>query len=343
MPDDRAPGVPLSAREKRLRFRELLGRRSCTVMPGGFSPVYARLAEMAGFECFFVAGSQMSAFLLGVPDNGILGLRDVVDHARHVAARTDIPILLDTDTGFGNAVNVHYAVQECVDAGVAGLQIEDQEAPKKSGTSAGRRCISIDEAVGKYRAAVAARDELDSEFVICARCDALGAEGGGFEQALERCIAYVRDGGADLVWLNSVESREQLQRACALAPAPVLTIWGGPPPAPGVEEYEKLGLRIALYPVVAATAGMQAAWHVMNDLKARGSVALEDWAARVKASPWGAVELNKVVKAAQVRELEQRCLPAGAQRDYASTWGHETHLGYEGGVPPSEPPKAARD
>src|SRR6476646_1914962 len=102
------------ATRKRLRYRELLGRDDVVVMPGGFSPVYARMAQNIGFECFFLAGSQISGFLLGVPDAGILGLRDIVDHARHAAAHTDIPIMLDADTGFGNAVNVHYSVQEIV-------------------------------------------------------------------------------------------------------------------------------------------------------------------------------------------------------------------------------------
>src|SRR5262249_35713871 len=159
-------------------------------------------------------------YLLGVPDAGILGLRDIVDHARHLAARTAIPIFVDLDTGFGNAVNVHFSVQQCVRCGVAGVSLEDQEAPKKSATAAGRRCISRHEAVGKLRAAGAARDARDESFVICARCDALGAEGGTFEAALERSIAYVREGGADFVWLNSVETRDQIRRACAEIPAP---------------------------------------------------------------------------------------------------------------------------
>src|SRR5579862_1471807 len=199
---------------KRRRLRELLERPSLLVMPGGFSPVYANAAELAGFESFFIAGSQMSGFLAGVPDTGIIGLRDVVDHARHVASNSAIPILLDADTGFGNAVNVYYAVKEIVRTGVAALQIEDQEAPKKSGTGGGRRCIPIEEAVGKIQAAVAARDEIDPAFVICARVDELGAEGGTFESTLERCVAYVRDGGADLVWLNSVQTREELRIVC---------------------------------------------------------------------------------------------------------------------------------
>ncbi len=103
--------VEPTAHDKRVRFRELLHRDELTVMPGGFSPLYARMAEAIGFESYFIAGSQMSAFLFGVPDTGIMGLRDIVDHARHVAARTTIPIFLDADTGFGNAVNVHFAVQ----------------------------------------------------------------------------------------------------------------------------------------------------------------------------------------------------------------------------------------
>ncbi len=317
----------LSSTDKRKLFRHLLNRKTLTVMPGGFSPVYARIAELSGFESFFVAGSQVSAFLLGVPDNGIMGLRDIVDHVRHVAAATNIPVFVDTDTGFGNAVNVHYTVQECVNAGIAGIQIEDQEAPKKSSTSAGRRCISMEEAVGKYRAAVAAKNEIDPEFVICARCDTLGAENGGFEETVKRCIAYVQDGGADFVWLNSIESREQVKEACARIPAPVLTIWGGPEPAPTPEEYEKLGLRIVLYPVIAATAGMQAAWQLFNDLKQRGKPALDDWAAGVRASKFGAVQLKTVVNSGKVREIEDAFLPESEKRDYEGTWGHATPLG----------------
>jgi 2,3-dimethylmalate lyase len=321
------------ATRKRRKFREILDRKTLTVMPGGFSPLYARAAEMIGFECFFIAGSQMSAYLLGVPDTGIIGLRDIVDHARHVASRTDIPIFLDADTGFGNAVNVHYTVAECVRAGVAGLQIEDQEAPKKSGISAGRRCIPVDEAVGKYRAAVAARDELDPEFVICARCDLLGAEGSSFDDAVERCKTYVRDGGVDLIWLNTIETVEQIEIACAEIPAPVLTIWAGKPPAPTLEEFERRGLRIALYPTVAASVGLQASWQVLNDLRQRGSVALDDWREDVKKSRYDAIDLSTLTGTDEVRRLEQTFLPQSAQRNYDGTWGHQTVLGFGDAAP----------
>lgn len=307
---------------KRKKLRELLARKSLTVMPGGFSPVYARIAEEAGFECFFVAGSQMSAYLLGVPDIGVIGLRDVVDHARHVTSHSNIPVLLDTDTGFGNAVNVYYTVEEVIRSGVAALQIEDQEAPKKSGTQAGRRCIPIDEAVGKYRAAAAARDATDPDFVICARCDLIGAEGSRFEEVIERCVAYVEEGRADFVWLNSAETREQIAEAAKAIPAPLLVIWGGGDPAPTLEEYEQLGARIVLYPTLAANAGLHGAWHALHDLKARGTDALRDLAVRANSSPYGRTEVRKLMGYARAKDIEQEFLPENRQRNYDGTWGH---------------------
>src|SRR5207249_681059 len=107
-------------------------------------------------------------------------------------------------------------------SGVAAINIEDQEAPKKSATQAGRRCISKEEMVGKIKAAVAAKNAVDPDFLICARCDVLGAEGSDFEDSVQRCIAYVKEGGADFVWLNSVPTREEIKEACARIPAPVL-------------------------------------------------------------------------------------------------------------------------
>src|SRR5579862_2355903 len=304
---------------KRRRLRELLERPSLLVMPGGFSPVYANAAELAGFESFFIAGSQMSGFLAGVPDTGIIGLRDVVDHARHVASNSAIPILLDADTGFGNAVNVYYAVKEIVRTGVAALQIEDQEAPKKSGTGGGRRCISIEEAVGKIQAAVAARDEIDPAFVICARVDSIGAEGTSFPETIERCIAYATKGKADLVWINAVQTRAQLKEVCARTPAPVLCNWWSSIEAkPSLEEFAALGTRVALYPTMASQVGLQAAWHVLNDFKQRGDAALSDWAQWTKASPYGVADYRRITGNANIRTLEERFLPETAQRDYDS-------------------------
>ncbi len=239
-----SPRKLLRPDEKRARFRALLAGPEPFIMPGGVGPIHAMMAEAAGFESFFLAGSQIAAMLFGLPDVGLIGLRDVVDHARHVAARTDIPIMVDSDTGFGNAVNVHFSVQDILRSGASGLQIEDQEAPKKSGTSSGRRCLAVDEAVGKYRAAVAARDQLDPSFVICARTDAIGAERESFESAVERCVTYVREGRVDVVWLNSVQTCEQIRVACAAIPAPVLIAWGGEGQEPSIEDYRQMWARV---------------------------------------------------------------------------------------------------
>lgn len=307
-------------KRKRLKFRELLTRPQMTTMCGGFSPMLARVAQEAGFEAFFVAGSQMSGFLFGVPDTGVIGLRDIVDHARHVAARTDIPILLDADTGFGNAANVWYSVQEIVRSGVAALQIEDQEAPKKSGTGGGRRCISIDEAVGKYRAAVAARNEVDPDFVICARTDSIGSEGGGFEDALARCKAYMTDGGVDFVWLNAIEDVDQIARAAKEIPGPLL-VTGGAKGSKSLEHYESLGLKIFMHPTIAAHGALQGAWQALTAFKKDGLQGLGQWNAEVKARPEGGIDFRDLNGNALVKELEAKFMPAENQRDYANTYG----------------------
>jgi 2-methylisocitrate lyase-like PEP mutase family enzyme len=309
---------------KGARLRELLRRPELLIMPGGFSPLFACMAELTGFEAFFLAGSQTSAFLYGLPDAGIIGLRDMVDHARHVGARTDIPIMVDADTGFGNAVGVYFTVQEYIRAGAAALNIEDQEAPKKSGTGAGRRCISKEEAIGKYKAAVAARDELDREFVICARCDLVGAEGGTFEAALDRCVAYVEEGGADMIWINTLQTREQIEQACRRIPGPVLPAYGGPPPAPSLEEWQSLGAKVALYPALTTNVALQAAWDLLHDFKERGTAALADAAQRARSSPWGAADRGALTGNELIQELEERFLPADVQRNYEGTFGFDS-------------------
>lgn len=321
MSDNHAQRGPRPVLSAAGRFRELLARDEMLVMPGGCSPLYAKMAESAGFEAFFVAGSQLSAFLYGVPDVGLIGMRDMSAHVGQITRATPIPLLVDGDTGYGNAVGVHYAVHEFIAAGAAGVQFEDQEAPKKSGTGAGRRCVPVAEAVGKIRAAVAARDATDPDFVICARCDAIGAEGGSFDEAVERCTAYLTDGGADLVWLNSPESLEQIRHACEVVPGPVLTTWAQPGPTPTLEEFAGLGLKVILFPVVASTAGAAASWHVLHELRERGTAALDDWASWTSAHGWTRSTLGNLTGLPAIRAIEENFLPPEAQRDYSATYG----------------------
>jgi 2-methylisocitrate lyase-like PEP mutase family enzyme len=185
---------------------------------------------------------------------------------------------------------------------------------------------------------VAAKNEIDPNFVICARCDVLGAEGGSFREALKRCIAYAEQGGVDFVWLNSVQTREHLRRACHEIPVPVLTVWGGAEATPTLEEYEELGLRIILYPTMTANAGLEAAWQLLNELRDKGNGALAEWSARVDSSPWGRVNRRTLLGNAKIRELEENYLPKTAQRDYATTWGHKT-----ASTPDANPPLPDKD
>jgi len=309
------------------RFRELLKRSELLVMPGGFSPFHARMAEVLGYEAFFMSGSQVAAYIYGLPDVGLIGFREMVEAARRLAAGCNIPIFADADTGYGNAVNVTHTVQEYVRAGVAGLHIEDQEAPKKSGTFAGRRCIALEEAVGKYRAAVAVKNELDPDFVICARCDFIGAEGGSFEGAMERSVAYVKEAGVDAIWVNTLRSREEIQEACRRIPAPVITSYYGPPPSPTFEEFQNLGAAAVLYPSLTTAHGLQAVWELLHEFKEGGPAALEEWNRRAQASRWGAVPRDRapLLDTDKIRKLEEAFIPEAIQRDYASTFGHKRH------------------
>ncbi len=307
---------------KAQRFRAALNRPELLLIPGGFSPLHALACEETGYEAFFMSGSQVAGYLFGLPDVGILSMRDMVEAARRLANGSNIPIFADADTGYGNAVNVRATVQEYVRAGVAGLHMEDQEFPKRSGTKSGRRCISLAEAVGKYRAAIDAARELDPDFVICARCDLVGAEGGAFDAAVERCIAYVQQAGVDLIWLNTIPERTQVQEALKRIPGPTMVTYAGPPPQVTLEQWQDWGAAAAIFPALTTAPGLQYVWDYLHDFKERGNAATVDHAARTRASKWGAINFGELVHESAIKDIEARYLPGEQQRDYDHTFGH---------------------
>lgn len=310
------------------RFRELLERPEVLVIPGGFSPLIARMAEILGYEAFFMAGSQTAAYLHGLPDVGVITATDMVNNARAIASATSIPVFADADTGYGNAVNVYYTVQAFIRAGAAGVHIEDQEAPKKSGTEAGRRCISLEEAIGKYKAAVEARNGLQPEFVICARCDLIGAEGGSFEAAIERAVAYVEEAKVDAIWMNGLRTRKEIEESCRRIPAPVIAPYYGAPPLPSLDEFQSLGAAAVLFPSLTTAVALQATWDFLNDFKERGTAALEEWSRRAQSSRWGILErsADPLLDMQKIKDLEAKYLPKELQRDYDLTFGHRRHF-----------------
>ena len=306
------------------KFRRLIHDSKLLLIPGGFSPLGARMAQEVGFEAFFLAGSQSSAFLYGLPDIGLMGRKEMTEAAQNITAVSDIAVFVDCDTGYGNAVNAYHAVKGYVRAGAAGLHIEDQEFPKLSGTGAGRRCISVEEAVGKYKAAVAAKNEIDPDFVICARCDLIGADGGSFEEAIERCIAYVQEANVDLIWLNNVQEKSQIKEAAKRIPGPVMPTFGGAPPAPSLQELENWGISAAIFPAMTTSVGLQATWEFLNDFKERGLVAADERNAQTRMNKWGSVRFSNfsTPNAGMVKRIEDDYVPAESQRDYENTFGH---------------------
>ncbi|MFI7452778.1 oxaloacetate decarboxylase [Nonomuraea sp. NPDC049714] len=160
----------------------------------------------------------------GVADVGWLTMTEVVQQCRTIAGSVDIPIFCDADTGYGSAVNTRRTVQEFIRAGVAGIHIEDQEEPKKVGGQAGIRLVPGSEAIGRLQAAVDARDELDEDFVIVARTDGYGAEGGSLEEAIRRGLLYKRETGADVIFYEGLRSWEEVRIALAETLGPAYAI-----------------------------------------------------------------------------------------------------------------------
>ena len=319
-------------RDAGTRLRKSLHSPEVTILPGAYSPAVATMLEQLGFEGMFMPGSQTNIYEFGMPDIGLMSMREMVDAARRVTAVSDLPVFMDGDTGWGNVLNVYRSVQEAAWAGVAMMSIEDQEAPKKSGTSAGRRCISQDEAIGKIRAAVAARNDADSDMLIAARTDLIGGEingrAGTFAEAVERSVAFVEEGGADVAWINTPQTFEDMRIACETIPGPVIPLYGGPPPAPTLDEWLQIGAAGVLYPSMTTTVGLQAVWELMNDFKERGVVAMQDSQKRARASKWGVISPQSLLNpnAEKVAQIEADFLPKEQQRDYEGTWGHPTQM-----------------
>ncbi len=198
------------------RFRALLARDELIVAPGVFDGYSARLVELAGYKTAATSGAAVSNSLLGIPDIGVMGLRENVDHCRNLARSIAIPLTADADTGYGNPVNVWHTVQQFEEAGVAGINIEDQVSPKRCGHMPGKQVVDDAEMVRKIEAACLARRHDD--FVIIARTDALAVE--GIEGAVRRARLYAA-AGADMIFPDAVRTEEDIARIVDAAGIPV--------------------------------------------------------------------------------------------------------------------------
>lgn len=239
------------------------------LLPGVANPLAARIAEEIGFEALYVTGAGVANTDLGLPDLAFLNLSDMADAVARIAAVVGLPLVVDADTGYGNAVNTYHAVRRLEAAGAAAIQLEDQVFPKRCGHFEGKDVVPAPEMAGKIRAAVDARRSENT--LIVARTDACAVE--GYEAAVDRAAAYA-EAGADILFVEALTSPEQMRDAPRRVARPHLVniVFGGKTPPLPVEELEAMGYRLILYAnaaLQAAVAGMQT---VLGRLHATGSL-----------------------------------------------------------------------
>lgn len=236
---------------RRARLRAALAGKACLRTATVWDPVSARIAEDIGFEVGILAGSIASMTVLGAPDLIVLTLTELAEQARRIGRGSELPLFVDADHGYGNALNTMRTIEELETAGIAGLSIEDTELPQPYGLGAQQRLISIDEAAGKMRAAIAAR--RDPGLIIAGRTNARATE--DFADILARVRAY-SDAGVDAIFAVGLRSTEQLAAVAAATKLP-LVIGGGVPGATheGLAEHR---VRISIQPHIAPLAAMQA-------------------------------------------------------------------------------------
>jgi 2-methylisocitrate lyase-like PEP mutase family enzyme len=234
------------------------------LMPGVYDALTARIAARVGFDVVFISGYSVSAARLGEPDFGFLTQTEMVEAARAVCRVSDAPVIVDADTGYGNAVNVLRAVRDLQDAGAAGVFLEDQVWPKKCGHMAGKRVVDTAEHAAKIRAAVDARGDRD--LFVVARTDA--RQPLGVEEAIERCLAY-KEAGADALFVEAPQSVDELARVAEALPAPLVAnmVERGVTPHLSRSELRELGFALIVCPLAALYAATRAVTDVLTELR----------------------------------------------------------------------------
>jgi len=256
-------------------MRQLLATARPVVSPGVFDPVSARVAESMGFTSVATSGAGLSNAVLGQPDIGLLGLRDNVDACRHIARSVSIPVMADADTGYGNAVTVYHVVQYFEEAGIVGINMEDQLMPKRCGHMRGKELVEAREMTMKIAAALKAK--RDPDFIINARTDAIAVE--GIEGTCKRIREYVA-AGADMIYVDAIRGEDDIARAVeAAGPTPVNINMGfgirSRPTSPliALKRLKELGVaRVSMPRVLTSSAimGMQKALTVLRECMRTG-------------------------------------------------------------------------
>ena len=250
------------------RLRVELAAQTPMLLPGVHDALSARQAERSGFAVGYLSGSATAMSLLGLPDLGVLAGSELVDQARRITAASDLALVCDADTGFGNAVNVAWTVRALESAGAAGIQLEDQTFPKRCGHFNGKGVVSAEEMLQKIWAAADAR--RDDDFVIVARTDARAVH--DLDEAVERGLRYA-EAGADVIFVEAPQSVDEMRTIAASIDVPTLVnvVEGGKTPQLSLDEYAEMGYRIVLYPTAAVRTVARALGDLYGHLRRNGT------------------------------------------------------------------------
>lgn len=302
------------------QLRELLAEGKTIVKPGAFNALSAKIIEQAGFKAVGVTGYGVSATLLGKPDAGLTTLTEVVMISRYIADAVNIPVIADADTGYGNAINAMRTTSDFIKAGAASIHIEDQVAPKRCGHVSGKQIVSLDEAVGKYRAAAKVRDELDPDFVLIARTDARGVAGGSVEEVIRRANAYL-EAGVDMIFPEGLTSEEELELVCREVHGPIHYNRTGVSPMVPLSRLQELGVAIVSNAGGALRSSTRAMWDYMHAFYMDDVDFLKRFGAETEDHPVG--NMHEFIGFPEIRKLEEEFLPADdVEARYAGSIGY---------------------
>ena len=284
------------------KIRELFASKKTIVAPGAHDMLTAKIIGQLGFDAVYMTGYGQSASHLGKPDVGLMTMSEMVARAANMVECAGVPVVADADTGFGNAVNVMRTVREYEKAGVAVIQLEDQVMPKKCGHMIGREVISMEEMVGKIKAACDARQ---GDMMIMARTDARTVY--GIEEAIKRGLAY-KEAGADIIFIESPESKEEMMLINKEIPGLTLAnmVEGGRTPIFKNDELESFGYNLVIYPTASTYVTTKAMIDLWEGLKRDGTTI---------------TQLDKMVPFAQFNELMGLQKIRDIEHTYASSTG----------------------
>ena len=279
------------------KLRNLIKREGPLVIPGVYDAITAKIAEKVGFEAMFQTGYGTSATLFGMPDFGFIGATETIDNARRICRSVSVPVIVDSDTGYGNALSVWKLVKELEVAGAAGIFLEDQKWPKRCGHMQGKDVITQEEYTEKLSAAIDARESKD--FIIVARTDARATQ--GLDAAIERAKQNKKT-GADVIFVEAPKSFEEMKTIGQEIRAPLVAnmIEGGATPLKSAEELYEIGYKIILYPLSVLYANTFASMNILKELKNSGNTK------KYKQKIVNFDQFNDIVELSKFRNMEKK-------------------------------------